>query len=116
MKVMHLDDQGAEPIDAALRVSLAAREVRHLSGHDRNMLAISRSHPAAPLEAEEKLPEACDVRADFTAGPNVNDMDMRLSGSGSQLGSANIPTLKVDHGRKFARRRTEEYHANSHMR
>ena len=78
MEVMHLDNQRAEPVGAALRVPLAAGEVSNLSARDRNAFAVRRGHPATALEADEELTKARDMRADLTAGSNVNDVDVRF--------------------------------------
>jgi hypothetical protein len=72
------------------------------------MFAVCRSDPAAALEAEEELTKARDMRANFTTGSNVNDMDVRFPGTESQLRRASITALKVDHGRELAHRGVEE--------
>ena len=113
MEVMHLDDQGTQPIGAALRVPLPAGKVRSLSTPDWNMVAICCGHPAAALEAEKHLPQSCDVRANLATGSNVNDVDVRFAGPGSQFRRASLPALKVDDGRELVCERAEENQCQS---
>ena len=54
------------------------------------MFAVRRSYPTIALEAEEELTKARDMRANFTTGINMDDMDMRFPKAGSQLRCAGI--------------------------
>ena len=83
MQVMHLDDQSAEPVGSALRVSLAAGEVCNLSAREGHVWTAGGGNPAASLQADEELAETGDVRADFATGSNVHDVDVSIAGSGS---------------------------------
>ena len=113
MEVTHLDDQGTQPIGAALRMSLAAGEVRSLSARDRNMVAVRCGHPAAALEAEKHLPKPCVMRANLTTGRKLNDVDVRLPRPSSQLRRASLSALKVDDGRELVCERAEENQCQS---
>ena len=111
MEVVDLNDQGAQPVGAALRVPFPASEVRNLSACDGNAFPIRRGNPAAPLEGEEELPETSDMRSDLATGADLNDMDVCFPGPGGQLRRTGIPALKIDDWRERARRRTEDNHS-----
>ena len=77
------------------------------------MFAVRRSYPTTALKAEEELTKARDMRANFTTGINMDDMDMRFPKAASQLGCAGIAALKVDYGRELACPRAEENQCQS---
>lgn len=108
MEVVYLDDQRAEPIGAALRVPLAAGEVRHLAARDRNAFAVRRGHPAAAFEATEELTKARDVRANLPTRGNLNHVDVCFPGSGGQFCRTRIAALNVDDGHELVRYGAEE--------
>ena len=78
------------------------------------MFAVRRSYPTTALEAEEELTKARDMRANFTTGINMDDMDMRFPKAASQLRCAGIAALKVDYGRELACLGLKRLNANPH--